>query len=315
MNNLKLAPIILFLYNRSEHSKKVLSSLKKNLLSRKSELIIFCDGAKDINDKKYVNKVHKILDNLEGFAKIQIFKRKKNHGLKKQILSGLSYISKKYEKFIVLEDDIIVNENFLYYMNKSLNYYQRDNFIWHINGWNYPSFKSSEHYDIFFDQVMNCWGWATWSKNWKKIILNQNTIDKKFNKNLIYKLNLDGTENFWHQFQENKNKNINTWAIFWFITIFLNNAKCIRPKLSMTENIGLDTSGTHCVKPLIRLFNYKISNFRPKLFRKFSNNVDDISVNNIKKYYRLNNFGLIRYTNAIYFKIKKMKLFNIFNKF
>ena len=42
----KLAPILLFTYNRLDHLKKTIYSLEKNFLSKYSDLIIFSDGAK-----------------------------------------------------------------------------------------------------------------------------------------------------------------------------------------------------------------------------------------------------------------------------
>ncbi|MFV9972449.1 MAG: hypothetical protein AB8V41_02805 [Francisella endosymbiont of Hyalomma asiaticum] len=43
---------------------------------------------------------------------------------------------------------------------------------------------------------------------------------RKFNKKDICRFNLDGVENFWEQVLSNKNRNINTWAIFWYTTVF-----------------------------------------------------------------------------------------------
>ena len=42
-----LAPIILFVYNRPEHTKKTIEALKKNELASESVLYVFSDGAKD----------------------------------------------------------------------------------------------------------------------------------------------------------------------------------------------------------------------------------------------------------------------------
>ena len=48
---IKTAPIVLFCYNRLNHLKKTVNSLKKNKLSEFSELIIYSDGAKNDNDE------------------------------------------------------------------------------------------------------------------------------------------------------------------------------------------------------------------------------------------------------------------------
>ena len=46
---MKLAPLVLFVYNRPHHLKKTLNFLKKNYLARKTEIYIFSDGPKKID--------------------------------------------------------------------------------------------------------------------------------------------------------------------------------------------------------------------------------------------------------------------------
>ena len=44
----------------------------------------------------------------------------------------------------------------------------------------------------------------------------------------------------------NKQGKINTWCIFFYATMFLNNGLCLYPTKSLVRNIGHDGSGTHC---------------------------------------------------------------------
>ena len=64
---MNLAPIILFVYNRPEHTKKTLESLKINELASDSLLFIFSDGSKNENDKKSVDEVRKYVSTISGF--------------------------------------------------------------------------------------------------------------------------------------------------------------------------------------------------------------------------------------------------------
>ena len=43
---MSLAPIVLFVYNRPQHTLKTLEALMQNELAEMSELFIFCDGPK-----------------------------------------------------------------------------------------------------------------------------------------------------------------------------------------------------------------------------------------------------------------------------
>ena len=57
---MNLAPIILFVYNRPEHTKKTVESLNQNELSSDSSLFIFADGNKNSKDKNAVNEVKRL---------------------------------------------------------------------------------------------------------------------------------------------------------------------------------------------------------------------------------------------------------------
>ena len=51
-----LAPIVVTTYNRKNHLKNMITSLKKNNLSKDSEIYIFCDNYKSEIDKKLVQE-------------------------------------------------------------------------------------------------------------------------------------------------------------------------------------------------------------------------------------------------------------------
>ena len=67
----KLAPIILFTYNRLDHLKKTVKSLKKNKLSKFSQLIIYSDGPKDKIDELKIQTLRKYLKKIRRFQKYQ----------------------------------------------------------------------------------------------------------------------------------------------------------------------------------------------------------------------------------------------------
>lgn len=59
----ELAPIVLFVYKRPEHTRKTIKALRKNYLASESEL----DGWKDDKDKPDVGKVRNYLLAITGF--------------------------------------------------------------------------------------------------------------------------------------------------------------------------------------------------------------------------------------------------------
>ena len=184
--------------------------------------------------------------------------RKKNFGLALNITSGISEVLKKEKFAIFLEDDLVVSRNFLNYMNLNLSKYQNNRKVWHISGFNF-NVKINSKETQFFTRVANCWGWATWSNRWKNFKKNPNEIINKWNKKKIKKFNFDGTYNFFSQIQRNENRTLNSWAIFWYSTIFNKQGLCINPIKSMTKNIGMGESATN-TKKIEKILNSSVNN-------------------------------------------------------
>ena len=116
----KLAPIVLFVYNRLEHTLKTVSALLKNELNEKSDLIIYADGPKHESDIQKVNEVKNYINSIEGFRHVKIIQRQKNYGLARNIVEGVTEVVNQYGKVIVLEDDCLPDISFFQFCE---NYY------------------------------------------------------------------------------------------------------------------------------------------------------------------------------------------------
>ena len=245
-----LAPIVLFVYNRPEHTRKTLVALQKNELAAESILYVYSDGAKEKasqNEMKSIVETRKVIKEQSWCGEVILYEAPCNNGLARSILTGVSDTINKHGKVIVLEDDILVKPTFLRYMNTSLNYFEDNKKVFHINGFNFESNLTFLIKKYYFLRFMNCWGWATWKDRWTLLNDNYNDHHTKLinNQKLNYDFNYDGILDFDTQLRDNLNGKIRTWAILWFSTIYFHNGLCLTPKHSLTENIGLDGSGTH----------------------------------------------------------------------
>ena len=115
-----LAPIVLFVYNRIDHTKQTLEALLENELANQSEIFIYSDAAKSRNDEIKVAEVREYIKKVSGFKKVTIIQRERNFGLASNIIDGVTNIVNEYGKIIVLEDDLITSPYFLSFMNKGL---------------------------------------------------------------------------------------------------------------------------------------------------------------------------------------------------
>ena len=89
------APVVLFVYNRLDHTVNVLDSLAKNSLAKETDLYVFSDAAKTENGLEKVNAVREYIhrtDWKDNFLSVTIVEAKQNKGLAKSIIGGVSEI-------------------------------------------------------------------------------------------------------------------------------------------------------------------------------------------------------------------------------
>lgn len=242
-----LAPIILFVYRRVDHARQTITLLQQNRLAQESDLIIFSDGHKSIEDKEGVNEVRAYIQDLQGFKSVQIIKREKNYGLAKNIVEGVSEVISKYQKVIVLEDDLLTSRNFLCFMNQTLSHYQDRDDIYAISGYTAPlkSLKTHKE-DMYLSYRPSSWGWATWVEQWKDIDWDVTDFDtfiaSKKQVNSFNRGGIDLARMLRHSI-EGKN---HSWAIRWFYAMYREGKYAIYPKVSKVQNIGFGGDATHC---------------------------------------------------------------------
>lgn len=278
----ELAPIVLFVYNRPDHTKKTVEALKNNAEAKDSILYIYSDAAKKEDDKESVQSVRNYIRSLAHFKNVIIVERERNYGLAENIIEGVSKVVNEYGAVIVLEDDIVTSPYFLNFMNSALKELKDEKKVWHISGWNYP-IDTSKLPDIFLWRGMNCWGWATWKDCWNHFEKNTNKLIKEFTPEMINKLNLDGAYNFWDQVLSNQSGRIDTWAIYWFATIFKNGGLCLNPAESYVKNIGFDGSGTNSGKTIL---NQKLNSTNEIDFNRLSLSENQNALIQIQQFYK-----------------------------
>ena len=236
---MKEKAIAIIAYNRPELLKAQLNQLKTIRKSFDYDILAFIDGPKDNAELNVSNEMSNIIkSNVDLFNFIEI--NDKNIGLKENIKKAILYVTKKYKKFIILEDDISIEKNTIEFADKYLDLYEADDSVVHINLWNYSFINENIHY---FTSDMHCWGWASWSKYWSEDVFEVNNYKDMSLINKIKLSNYFSTNHYLHLYANLKKKRT-TWAVLWMSYIILNNKKCISPNSSLAFNLGIN-SGTH----------------------------------------------------------------------
>jgi hypothetical protein len=242
------APIVLFVYNRPNHTRKTLESLEENLLSKESDLYIYSDGPKKDASKEEVEKIKKTRDIIrqrKWCEKVTIIEKKENMGLANSITTGVTEIVNKYGKIIVLEDDLILSTHFLEYMNNALDRYKIDDRVMQISGHMFPAEIHIEE-DALFLPFTSSWGWATWKRSWKLFDWDSKGLDILRENPLMRKrFNLDNSYPFYDMLLKQKSGRVDSWAIKFYLIVFLNNGLVLYPKKTLVWNGGFDKDAVH----------------------------------------------------------------------
>lgn len=271
--------IILFVYNRPEHTQKVLNGLKNNKIDK---LFVFCDGIRKPEEEPLVQQTIKMINDID-WCEVDFTISEKNKGLATSVIKGVSDIfSKGFDSVIVLEDDCIPDQHFINYMKSTLAYYKDTSEVMHVSGFGLPLKKYTSS-DIYFTPYPCSWGWGTWAETWGKCDFNQQENYKELlgDKNKVREFNYSG-EAFSEFLEMQLQGKVNSWLIRWYFYIFQNNGKCVWSYESHIRNAGFDGSGVH--KNKIDRFNQKVSvreydkftlkfeekiSYNPKLIREF----------------------------------------------
>jgi hypothetical protein len=249
----ELAPIVLFVYNRSVHTEQTLDALMQNTLASESTLYIYCDGPKKSAseaDLKKIQNVRKIVKKEKWCKTVHIIESVMNQGLATSIRTGVTDIVKKHGKVIVMEDDLLTSSAFLSYMNKALNYYEIRKSVFSISAYCLPPNKfqipDDYNYDVFVGLRNSSWGWATWNDRWQQVDWEVSVFDEiKSNPEIKEAFNRRGDDVF-EMLEMQQSGKLDIWSIQFTVAHFKNHAVSIIPTISYVDNIGFDGTGENC---------------------------------------------------------------------
>lgn len=258
------APIIIFAFNRIEPLRALFDSLRKCPESKDSEVYVFVDGARTEEENIKVQAVKNFLKTIEGFKRINLTFSDSNKGLGPSIIRGVSEVISVHGCAIVIEDDLVLQPNFLRFMNDGLEKYADEKKVYSICGYS-NKIKAGKDYgfDAYFGPRSSSWGWATWSDRWESVDWTLEPWSdyikyrREFNK-------WGGSDCF--GMLEGWKKGINkSWAIRFCFSQFLQDKLSVFPIRSLVKNDGFDGNGTNCKK--WSRFKYELFDGEKKQFR------------------------------------------------
>ncbi len=245
----KAAPVILFTYNRPEHTKRTIEALAANEMAAETDLYVYSDAAKKDTDREKVQEIRNYVAGVTGFARVELRSREVNFGLAKNVIEGVTEIVNTYGRVIVLEDDLVTNRYFLRFMNDALARYEKEPKVTGITGFSHFGDEVELPYQSYFNTLTGTsWSWATWADRWRDFDAECADWTRMISDEKLRRaFNYDNTYNFYKIMKmQQTDEKTNSWAIRWYWSNFRKGALILSPTRSLVSNEGWDGSGIHC---------------------------------------------------------------------
>ncbi|WP_457390629.1 glycosyltransferase family 2 protein [Roseateles sp. P5_E1] len=242
----ELAPIALFTFKRPVHTQRTLEALARNPEFLRSELHIFCDGSRRPDEDAAVEATRDVARKFPHPNKT-VHDAPSNRGLAASIISGVGRLCAEHGRVIVVEDDLVVAPVFLDFLNRGLERYENDDRVMQISGHMFPVDLSSNESDAVFLPFTTSWGWATWQRAWKHFDPSMKSFSTVEGSRATRKrFNLGDAYPYYSMLKKQKAGMIDSWAIRWYLSVFVRDGLALYPRRSLVSNEGFDGSGMNC---------------------------------------------------------------------
>lgn len=155
------APIAICTLNRYEHFRRCIESLEKNPWSIYTDIFISVDFPSNEKHKEGYEKIIEYLSKCElHFKQVYSFFQKRTLGANENYNFIINTVFARYDRIIVLEDDLEVSPNYLEYMDKALAYGENKDNIFCVCGLGEISIKKIKNIEgsVFFAQFISAGG-------------------------------------------------------------------------------------------------------------------------------------------------------------
>jgi len=243
---MSLAPIALFTFKRPAHTLRTLQALDGNPEFRQSPLHVFCDGPRRPDEEADVEATRAIVREWDHPDKT-LHIAPANRGLANSIIDGVNRLCGSHGRVIVVEDDLVVAPVFLDFLNRGLDRFSDDTRVMQISGHMFPVDLSTVPADAVFLPFITSWGWATWQRAWCHFdpavaAFDRISVDRETRR----RFDLNHAYPYFAMLQKQKAGTIDSWAIRWYLSVFVRDGLVLYPSRSLVNNEGFDGSGTNC---------------------------------------------------------------------
>lgn len=246
---MKLAPAVVFAYNRPAHLQRTLDSLAANSLASRTDVHVYSDGPRSPAASDAVDQVRQVLERearAGRFASFHVTAAASNLGLANSIIRGVGQVLSHSDRVIVIEDDLLLSTDFLTFMNDCLAFYAEDAAVGAVTGFcPLASLPASFRGDVFLAMRNSSQGWGTWARVWNEVDWSAPGAERLAREPALRRaFNREGNDRY-DRLRRQLAGRIDSWSIRFGLSLFLRGLGTIYPAVNRVGNIGYDGSGVH----------------------------------------------------------------------
>lgn len=233
-------PCLIIAFSRVKGIERLLKSLNPAELE---VLYVALDGPTSNEVEAAQMEIIRLLETfcVSNSIRLEVWQRKKNLGVAVAIISALDWFFAHVDFGIILEDDLLVGEDFIKFVLNNRYHLESENVLL-ISGDQFD-----QHGQLGVDNTWTTypliWGWATSDKKWKE--MRHGIVHSKIS---LFRRPLNRVENFWRVGTLRvRSREIDTWDIPLVYFMFRNRKLCLTPNKNLISNLGNDEFASHTI--------------------------------------------------------------------
>jgi len=233
-------PVLILCFNRPDHLKELLKALS---IVKPVNIYVSSDGPRveRQDDLDAVAQCRRLIDTIDWPCRIRKKFNERNLGMKRAVISAISWFFSEEPEGIILEDDCIPHPSFFEFCTEMLSYYRDNQSIMHIAGTNQQFGKKIGEGSYYFSSFPAIWGWASWRRVWDLYDEEMSAYPMIESKNILWTIMPNETVvNHLHKvLRLTYEKQALTWDHQLGISIIAHKGLCIVPNVNLITNIGV----------------------------------------------------------------------------
>lgn len=241
-------PVLFLIFDRKEVSVEAFQEIRKY---QPLELYIAADGSrknKPGETERCIATREAIINLVDWDCNVHTLFRDENLGCAKAVSEAISWFFESEESGVIIEDDVVVSQDFFKLCEEFLPFYAENERIMMITSQFLGNKNEQKPNRYTFSNAAYIWGWATWRRAWEKMDMSMSKWPTIGLFKLIKAYGLFEGVMYHHYYSVAFRKisngiTFNSWATRWNFSVLANNGLSMTPLVNLSKNIGCSGVG------------------------------------------------------------------------